>query len=180
MNREELAWAAGFFDGEGTTAVKRPLRSRGNESGHRVYKQDRAAYPLMTAMQVDRHSLVRLKAAVRGLGHISGPYRVRSERHQPISRWETTSFEHFQAVLAMLWQFLGPVKRAQAVRAIEAHREWRARMLAGRNFCLMGHKIEGENLRIEGHRNRCRECGNTKAREYATRRRAARRIPAHG
>ena len=94
--REELAWAAGFFDGEGSTGFNDPIRKYGRMSIH----------------QVDRRSLFRFRAAVLDRGTIRGPYD--KDTGQPISLWECTTFQTVQAVLAMLWPFLGEAKKEQA------------------------------------------------------------------
>jgi hypothetical protein len=55
-NREELAWAAGFFDGEGSFSWTMP-----------------AAFGWAVINQTNRASLERFKRAVAGLGKIYGP-----------------------------------------------------------------------------------------------------------
>lgn len=101
MNREELAWAAGFFDGEGTTYSNPKIRS--------------------IAVQVpnaDLELLKRFQSAVGGLGTIGGPYSPSSAKNvltkKDMYKWWACNFEHAQAVIAMLWPFLGSYKRAQA------------------------------------------------------------------
>ncbi len=98
----ELAWAAGFFDGEGcTTAVslRRYPKISITQSG-----------PLAKPPEV----LDRFKRAVGEIGHISGPELDDSGRHKP--RWVYNLYGGTQvsAVIALLWPFLGTVKHAQA------------------------------------------------------------------
>ena len=103
----ELAWAAGFFDGEGCT------------TGRRSYPRISItqAGPLAQPPEV----LDRFRRAVGGIGHISGPELDDSGRHKP--RW--VYFLHggvqVSAVIALLWPFLGAVKRAQADRVLTAY-----------------------------------------------------------
>lgn len=99
----ELAWAAGFFDGEGCTA-KRFKRRTGT------------AQPYLTIGQSNREVLDRFRRAVGGFGSILGPYPTRG---QPVYFYRTSRFEYTQAVIAMLWRFLGSVKRQQAISAFQ-------------------------------------------------------------
>jgi hypothetical protein len=101
LRREELAWAAGFFDGEGCVSL------------------DKYA-PRIHMPQIDRRVLERFQSAVMGLGSITGPYANRN--WTPRYRYTTGGLEATQAVIAMLWQWLGPVKREQASRAFRAAR----------------------------------------------------------
>lgn len=112
----ELAWAAGFFDGEGSTGTSVGAR-RKQINGRLRYTGLR-----LTISQVDRQVLDRFRAAVR-VGSVTGPYG-NGEKRQPAYRFSTNSFENVQAVVAMLWKWLGPIKRQQAKHALV---EWRNR-----------------------------------------------------
>src|SRR5437773_1884658 len=97
--REELAWAAGFFDGEGWVGT-------GLRSGRR--------YPRLAVGQTNRFVLDQFLTTVR-VGHIHGPYAY-SGRKTPIYYYETNGCHHVRAVIAMLWTWLSPAKREQALR----------------------------------------------------------------
>ena len=56
--------------------------------------------------------LHRVQAAMLGMGKIVGP------NEYGIYVWKTRGLEETQAAIALLWRFLGPVKRAQAATAI--------------------------------------------------------------
>ena len=56
--------------------------------------------------------LHRLRTAVLGMGKIVGP------NEYGIYQWKTQGFEETQSVIALLWRYLGPVKRSQASAAI--------------------------------------------------------------
>lgn len=101
-NREELAWAAGFWDGEGCTTPQR--HKTGAVSLH------------LTVHQVFRPNLERFYAAIGGLGKLYGP-EIRNTG-KPISSWATGKFEHGQAVIAMLWPFLSQDKKDQYKRVL--------------------------------------------------------------
>lgn len=106
--REELAWLAGVIDGE----------------GHFGKSSKVAAFTIGQAgtLAGPPDLLVRCRD-VLGFGSITGP-RVRGDRTNPIPMWffNTGGFPRVQAVLALVWPWLGPVKRAQAVAVLDRFR----------------------------------------------------------
>jgi hypothetical protein len=101
VNREELAWAAGFFDGEGCATL--------NVSGPKKYR--RASLVVVQSGDHAVSLLERFQAAVFGVGaiYVEKPRPGRLQKY----RWQTAKFASVQAVCAALWQFLGPAKRAK-------------------------------------------------------------------
>lgn len=93
--REALAWAAGLFDGEGSTT----------QSGRSL---------VICMRQNDPRVLHRFQQAV-GLGKVYGPYSEDGGKRQ-MWQWRATGWKNVQAIIAMLWTFLSPAKREQAVR----------------------------------------------------------------
>jgi hypothetical protein len=92
---EELAWAAGFFDGEGCTSTDKWDRIR------------------ITIGQKDRRVLGRFAAAV-GAGKVYGPYRRPGEFFfYVVNRAESPE------VIRKLWPFLSDLKREQARKALD-------------------------------------------------------------
>lgn len=98
----ELAWAGGFFDGEGSTVARRDARRPGY---------------LQLLVTVGQHGdghvpavLVRLQAALLGMGSISRPNR------NGIYQWRSRGYTEAQAAIALLWRYLGLVKRQQAAK----------------------------------------------------------------
>lgn len=90
MNLTELAWAAGFFDGEGHVALQ--------------------SSPLVSIHQTDRAVLDRFQVAV-AVGLVAGPY---AKGHwSPAWVYRTSNWRDSQVVLALLWKFLSAPKRAQ-------------------------------------------------------------------
>lgn len=104
----ELAWVAGFWDGEGSTTGGLDKRPQLRAPRRRVQLQ------LSQAGEDGLIVLQRFQRAVGGLGHITGPYMHRLST-KPVYRWGTTGLEVVQAVIAMLWPYLSEPKRAQAV-----------------------------------------------------------------
>lgn len=108
FNREELAWAAGFFDGEGCSST----------SWFR-YRTDgtKRPYPTIQIAQAGPDGvpevLLRFQRAVR-LGVIR-PLPTGSNKFskKPMYGWKVNGFEATQAVIAILWDWLSGVKREQ-------------------------------------------------------------------
>lgn len=110
LDTHELAWTAGFVDGEGTFRFNtRKSQQRG------------VAFQVT---QSDQRLLYRAQKAL-GLGNLHGPYGPYTTQRKPYWVLETSSFETVQAILAMLWRFLGPVKRAQGATMLQQAKETR-------------------------------------------------------
>lgn len=100
MERHELAWAAGFFDGEGWA-------NRSGRSVHsRINQSDNDGVPEV---------LLRFQRVV-GCGRIGGP--VREEGRKDLYYWEVSSRGDVDAVAASVWPWLGDVKRAEFLAAL--------------------------------------------------------------
>lgn len=106
VNKEELAWAAGFFDGEGHVGLTSDKR-------HRFYL-------FISIAQTDTYVLERFRSAVGEIGRICKRRTMKSVKHN--QRWDyvVTIFESCQAIIAMMWPWLSPVKRKQASNALLA------------------------------------------------------------
>lgn len=102
MNQIELAWAAGFFDGEGYTGCQ--LVHAGKSECTRLVVE--------ICQMRDRGVLDRFRTAVGSIGVVSD-----TKRRPGVWRYRTEGFEETQAVIAMLWKYLSPVKRWQAKAA---------------------------------------------------------------
>lgn len=106
VDREELAWAAGFFDGEGCTSVySRSLQSR----DYWVVQ--------LSVSQIHADTLERFRAAV-GVGQMFGPY---SRTGNDIYTFKVSGYEKVQAIIAMLWPWLTTHKKEQAVLALQRY-----------------------------------------------------------
>ena len=109
LNREELAWAAGFLDGEGYFGLH---KSHGRPTDKRAYYR-----PYISAAQCDRQVLDRLQACLQ-MGVVKGPYLRIKKNHNDAFLFYVCNFEKAQAAIALLWYWLSPVKRAQAKEAL--------------------------------------------------------------
>ena len=101
MDRHELAWAAGFFDGEGWAAKTKP---RGVQA--RINQADPNGIP---------EALFRFQAALEGLGRIGGP--TREPKRRDMYRWIVSSRKDVELLLQLLKPWLGPIKLHQLARA---------------------------------------------------------------
>ncbi len=108
-NREELAWAAGFYDGEGSFHS-----APGKVSKAGSYKLYVTAN-ISQATEEGRNRLLRFQSAVGGLGHVAGPY---DQGKKPLYQWRSDKFEEVQAVVALLWFKLSSTKKAQATKVL--------------------------------------------------------------
>ena len=156
FDSHELAWAAGFFDGEGTVHLSAHKGSPGGASVH------------TSVHQVDRRPLERFQAAV-GVGKIYGPRP--NPPNRPISMFQTTTFEAGQALIAMLWRFLSAPKREQARQVLITKRDLGpGNASRRRTVCRRGHDLTDAPLTAAGYR-RCKPCNTIDQRERRARRR---------
>jgi hypothetical protein len=104
----ELAWAAGFFDGEGSCCIA---------NGGSKWPSLR-----LSIGQRDDWVLHRFRKAV-GLGHINGPY----ERKTGGALWfyRCQAHEEVLQVLLQLWPYLSPRKKEQVAKCYKEYRRTR-------------------------------------------------------
>jgi len=143
MRREQVIWAAGLYEGEGTIVFTRrtQLGSRGNVN--------------IRLVTTDEDVIRRFHSAI-STGTVHGPYDHGGTK--PHWQWQANGFERTQYVVAMLWQWLGARRRQQAASAMV-----RARVLdipnRSKTHCPQGHPYAGENLYLyNGHHRMCMIC----------------------
>jgi hypothetical protein len=107
MTATELAWAAGFFDGEGSVCT----RKRG---GWRELW-------LQVPQSGDTETLYRFQRAV-GIGKVCGPWQYRPNM-LPSYRFDVRG-KMVEPVIKALWPYLSGPKRAQAEKAIDEYRAY--------------------------------------------------------
>lgn len=95
----ERAWAAGYFDGEGSTST--------THAGHGFH---------LTVSSIERENLERFQAALDGVGNIGGPYQKATNR-KPIYCYRLYGMAATREALMKMWPYLSEAKRAQAGRA---------------------------------------------------------------
>lgn len=146
-----IAWAAGFFDGEGCFTL---------------YNNRTVA----TITQAHREVLDRFCTIV-GVGKVHGPYGPFGHR-QPVYMWRATSRSDFDHVVQLLHPWLGSVKRADAHRVSQ---------LGGpgatpKTHCPQHHPYDHDNTEHVRQRNghtvrRCRKCRRKQRDAYNAKRR---------
>lgn len=105
MSEIELAWAAGFFDGEGSTSCS-----------PKIIKGRNYLFLCMQLSQVGElmpETLQRFRDAV-GIGKIYGPYQPATSTRQPVWKWQVQAESDVKAVVEKLKPYLSEVKVAQA------------------------------------------------------------------
>ena len=160
---QELAWAGGFFDGEGSTCLDK----------HRTHADFfvPVLYVPQAASDVIAPELIRLQSAI-GFGAISGLRKAKPPR-KPYRRWRVFTIDKVFRALHMLWPFIGDVKRGQARRAMQIIlgqpdlvRGNPAFGVAGARYCLRGHDkwnarvrpFKGRGKNEEDPMNHLRQC----------------------
>jgi len=114
FNREQIAWAAGFYEGEGSVTI-----SNSSDGCQRLCLQ---------IWQSSPECLVRFRE-VFGIGNLGGPYRNNSgwvKHNAPLKPkycWHISGHQPVQAIIAMMWPWLSEVRRS---RAVEMLRQFRA------------------------------------------------------
>ena len=106
----ELAWAAGFFDGEGHIGL---VKTGQNRHIH-----------IQICQTIDG-PLERFQA-ILGLGKIYGPYipKKMAGKRKPYKQLHIDTFEHVQYTICRLWPWLSKPKRNQAKRVLEEFRQY--------------------------------------------------------
>jgi len=143
-SRENLAWAAGIFEGEGCISVSNDRRRR-----------------LKVSVSMTDRDVIEKFGHIMGLGSVRGPYMKAGLKDS--WQWEVTSSENVQAVLAAFWEFLCSRRKTKAVEAIKIASKVKNKDSI---WCLRGHRLEGENLYITKRGSRlCLVCNRMRGRE---------------
>lgn len=96
--REQLAWAAGLFEGEGSFTF-----------------QKRGKYVAIVAeLGMTDEDRVRQFHDIIGVGNVTTHSKPVKSHWKTMYIWKTASFEGTQTVIAMLWSWLGPRRKTKA------------------------------------------------------------------
>lgn len=102
INRENLAWCAGLFDGEGW--ISPPGFSATGSLSH----------PITIGLGQKHPEVINRFRGFVGIGTIYEP-KKRVISRTPMYVWKACGFEKVQAVVALLWEWLGTLKREKAI-----------------------------------------------------------------
>lgn len=155
---ERLAWAAGFWEGEGSVGFYPPKFAR------------------FVASQVHRQPLERFRE-VMGFGVITQERRAKGN-WQAIWRYTVQNRPQVEMAVTRLWPWLSDRRRAQ----VQAYRAAAAIAWTGGpgshdravTECPQGHPYDATNtliVKATGHR-QCRECGRKRSLAYQRHKRA--------
>lgn len=137
--RENIAWAAGLFEGEGCitkngTAIRLTLG--------------------MTDLDV-----VQRFHRVAGVGAIEDKPSMSQWGKKPYWTWAVYRSEHVQALLAAFWPFLGERRKAKAKELLKRWASVSPRA-SKKRFCKRGHEFTEQNTYRSGGARQCRQCRN--------------------
>lgn len=141
---EEIAWAAGLFEGEGCIAIQR-FKRRTSVS--------------LTLTSTDRDVLERFALVVERGRIGSQDMTKRPAHYKQLWIWKVGARADVEAVLDLFWAFLGERRRATAIDVMgqvtpvvgRAERQRRA------THCRNGHSYENNVYWYRGYR-QCRTC----------------------
>lgn len=152
---EQLAWAAGLFEGEGCMNAY-PRGKRGSGCQVRLG---------MTDLDV-----VQRFAALMECGNIHAPNHDRWPRkqqgHKPLHQWVVYEASQVIRVIEMLLPYFGERRSAKAREVLAVARDIKTAN-ADKTHCPEGHALEGENLMLEPIK---RTLADGSVREYTARR----------
>ena len=142
ISREELAWAAGLFEGEGS-----------------IIPVGKAVSLSLTMCDEE---VVKRFNAIFGVGQIR-PRKKLAKHYKTPWEWRCGRFEHSQAVLAMMWPWLGSRRKARAKELLLIARSGRNSPGTGQDtriiHCPKGHPYNEQNTYVDKFNARiCRTC----------------------
>lgn len=141
-SRENIAWAAGLFEGEGCIIYRSPKN------------------PWRLALSSTDEDVIRKFAFIVGVGGVLGPQRLKNPKWKPIWTWWCTTAEKASALLVAFHPFLGKRRRAKAEDFLKAFAEARPK-----SKCPKGHFYTPENTYfLKGRWKYCRECALARSR----------------
>jgi hypothetical protein len=115
----ELAWAAGFFDGEGSVSRMYPSRNKRNKKGEQYPSGEKGYMQIQVAQREDNAEVLHRFAAAVGVGSVRGPYgpykgaSINAKPYYLFGVYTKTA----EAVLDAIWPWLSSRKRADALAA---------------------------------------------------------------
>lgn len=141
----EIAWAAGFLEGEGSFGVN-------------------SGCPRVSAGQVQKEPLERLQRMFGGHMWLKEPKSGFGSK--PIWIWALNRGS--AGVMMTLYTFMSPKRRGEIEASLDVWKKARRIRLAGEAICLRGHQITGDNAVKAPSRKYpvCRICKNLARRAW--------------
>lgn len=107
LNREELAWAAGFFDGEGSFTCS-----------EQRWRYSKPMYATLRARLSQDHDNEAVDKLWESFGLLGAVY-IRPHKNSFRYSWEVSGFEKVQFVAAAMWPWLCSPKKEQYKAALK-------------------------------------------------------------
>lgn len=112
FDKTDVAWAAGLFEGEGTCGSY--YGTYVSKAGKRYSRKTPQAQ--LAIGMTDLEPLEKFRDTF-GFGAIHGPYEVRGGT-KPAYKYYVNKREHVQAILAAIYPWLSPRRRAQVAQTL--------------------------------------------------------------
>jgi len=117
VKNTELAWCAGFYDGEGSS------------SSSRRYKRKDGTILYVLQVQISQSGLEGRKVLERfrlalGTGKIYGPISYQPKK-QLVYHYVANGFERTERIRRKLWKYLSSAKRKQFLEVIQIYKRSR-------------------------------------------------------
>lgn len=104
----EIAWCAGFFDGEGSCCLRR-------------YKNQGCGISLQIKQTKGPDLLDRVQSILGG--KVYGPYQQKNRNHSEYWDWRLDSYYSVANAYNLLYDYLGDVKRSQIESKLQEFRD---------------------------------------------------------
>ena len=113
----DIAWAAGFFDGEGCIGLD-------EQRYKRKKPRDKPLRPFIPNIQLnntDKDLIVRF-ATIVGYGNVTGPYKTNGRKNKPTHKatyfWKIAKQSEVKRILLMLLPYFGERRKLKAEQAL--------------------------------------------------------------
>jgi hypothetical protein len=166
VRKEDIAWAAGLFEGEGCWNAWSPPSRRANGR--------RRPMPQMKLGMTDADVVGRF-AEIVDCGNLRRPRSCGPAHWKPIIEWSLYRRADIFRLIGLFWPYLGERRKAKAQEILDLGE---AVPYGKRTHCPQGHLYEGDNLETEQIKRhlatgevktytarRCRTCRRKQARE---------------
>ena len=114
ISYSEIPYVAGLIEGEGCIAFWT------QKTGRSGFRKNYPAVSLRISM-TDKEPLEQI-CRILGFGNVRGPFP--KGRHKPAYKLEFAKFEEVQAIIALIWKWLSPRRKARAAFALKEIAAW--------------------------------------------------------
>jgi hypothetical protein len=153
ITTKDIAWAAGFLEGEGCFRINFKKSSPGYRG------------PRVTANQVQKEPLERLQKIFGG--HIN-LVKFRTYKN-PIWDWQINGANAI-GVMLTIFDFMSPKRKARIKEVIAAWKDGRALYGPAKKECAQGHPWIPENILTREYKGKlvrnCRICSDSRSQKY--------------